>query len=205
MQFGSARSTTEARKSRHLDICLEEDVASSLDAGFRRLRLRHEALPDFSLADVEIATTFLGHALGAPLLISSMTGGTERARSINRNLAQAAERNGVALALGSQRAALENRALLETYAVRDVAPSVLLFANLGAVQLNYGVTPHDARRMVEAIGADGLYLATGHEGLGITTSLGTARLLADQVLGRAPAIPVEPYLPARAARGVVHV
>jgi isopentenyl-diphosphate delta-isomerase len=149
---------TEARKSRHLDICLEDDVASHLDAGFSAVRLRHEALPECALEDVDRSTTLFGHALTAPILISSMTGGTERARAINYNLALAAERAGVALALGSQRAALEDPALLATYRVRDVAPRVVLFANIGAVQFNYGVTVDDAIRAVENIGADGLYL-----------------------------------------------
>jgi isopentenyl-diphosphate delta-isomerase len=153
-----APSTTEARKSRHLDICLEDDVASGLDAGFSRVRLQHEALPECALEDVDLSTTLFGRALRAPFLISSMTGGTERSRSINHNLAIAAERAGVALALGSQRAALEDPALLATYRVRDVAPGVILFANLGAVQFNYGVTIDDARNIVESIAADGLYL-----------------------------------------------
>jgi isopentenyl-diphosphate delta-isomerase len=149
---------TEARKSRHLDICLEDDVASHLDAGFSGVRLRHEALPECALEDVDLTTTLFGHTLAAPILISSMTGGTERARSINYNLAIAAERAGVALALGSQRAALEDPALLATYRVRDVAPRVVLFANIGAVQFNYGVTVDDAIMTVESIAADGLYL-----------------------------------------------
>jgi isopentenyl-diphosphate delta-isomerase len=149
---------TEARKSRHLDICLEDDVASHLDAGFSAVRLRHEALPECALEDVDMSTTLFGHTLAAPILISSMTGGTERARAINYNLAIAAERAGVALALGSQRAALEDPALLATYRVRDVAPRVVLFANIGAVQFNYGVTVDDAIRAVENIAADGLYL-----------------------------------------------
>ena len=149
---------TEARKSRHLDICLEDNVASHLDAGFSAVRLRHEALPECALEDVDMSTTRFGHTLTAPILISSMTGGTERARAINYNLAIAAERAGVALALGSQRAALEDPALLATYRVRDVAPRVVLFANIGAVQFNYGVTVDDAIRAVENIAADGLYL-----------------------------------------------
>jgi isopentenyl-diphosphate Delta-isomerase len=149
---------TEARKSRHLDICLEDDVASTLDAGFGAVRLRHEALPDFSLADVDCATTFLGKRQRAPLMISSMTGGTARARDINRRLAAAAQGGGIALALGSGRAALENDELLATYRVRDIAPSIVLFANLGAVQLNYGITTDDARRLVDALEADALYL-----------------------------------------------
>ena len=87
-----------------------------------------------------------------------MTGGTERARDINYNLAIAAEKAGVALGLGSQRAALEDTRLLSTYRVRDVAPRVVLFANIGAVQLNYGVGVEDAQRVVDSIGANGLYL-----------------------------------------------
>ena len=149
---------TEARKSRHIDICLDDDVASRADAGFGAVRLRHEALPDFALEDVDTKALFLGHSLRAPLLVSSMTGGTERAASINRNLAVAAEAAGIALALGSQRAAIENGALLATYDVRSVAPNVVLFANIGAVQLNYGVSIDDVRKTIEAIGAHGLFL-----------------------------------------------
>jgi isopentenyl-diphosphate delta-isomerase len=149
---------TDARKSRHLDICLGEDVASRLDAGFAGVRLQHEALPEFALADVDCGTQFLGFRLKAPLLISSMTGGTQRARDLNRRLAAAAQAGGIAIGLGSGRAALENAELAATYAVRDVAPTTLLFANLGAVQLNYGVTVDDARRLVELHGADALYL-----------------------------------------------
>jgi isopentenyl-diphosphate delta-isomerase len=153
-----AQHATEARKSRHLDICLEDDVASSLDTGLSRVRLRHEALPECALEDIDTSVDFLGHRLRAPVMISSMTGGTQRAQAINYNLAIAAQEAGVALALGSQRAALEDERLLPTYKVKDVAPRVTLFANIGAVQLNYGVTVDDARRAVESISADGLYL-----------------------------------------------
>jgi isopentenyl-diphosphate Delta-isomerase len=150
--------STEQRKSRHLDVCLDEDVASRLDAGWDAVRLRHEALPEIALADVDVSTTFLGSPLRAPLLISSMTGGTARAAEINRRLARGAEAAGIAFALGSGRAMLEDDALRTTFDVRPVAPKVVLFANLGAVQLNYGVRPEDARRLVGALGANGLYL-----------------------------------------------
>lgn len=150
--------STEQRKSRHLDVCLDEDVASRLDAGWDAVRLRHEALPEIALADVEIATSFLGLALRAPLIISSMTGGTARAAEINRRLARGAEAAGIAFALGSGRAMLEDEALRATFDVRPVAPNVVLFANLGAVQLNYGVTVDDARRLVDTLRANGLYL-----------------------------------------------
>ena len=150
--------STERRKSRHLDVCLDDDVASRLDAGWDAVRLRHEALPEIALADVDVATTFLGRALRAPLLISSMTGGTARAAEINRRLARGAEAAGIAMALGSGRAMLEDPALRATFDVRAVAPKVVLFANLGAVQLNYGVRIDDARRLVDELDADGLYL-----------------------------------------------
>jgi isopentenyl-diphosphate delta-isomerase len=150
--------STEQRKSRHLDVCLQDDVASRTPAGWEEVRLRHEALPEIALADVDLSTTFLGLPLRAPLIISSMTGGTQRAAEINRRLARAAEAAGIAFALGSGRAMLEEPALASTFAVRTVAPKVVLFANLGAVQLNYGVRVDDARRLVEAVGAQGLYL-----------------------------------------------
>jgi isopentenyl-diphosphate delta-isomerase len=150
--------STEQRKSRHLDVCLDDDVASRLDAGWSAVRLRHEALPEMALADVDVGTAFLGFPLRAPLLISSMTGGTERAAEINRRLARGAEAAGIAFALGSGRAMLEDDALRTTFDVRSVAPRVVLFANLGAVQLNYGVRVDDARRLVDTLGANGLYL-----------------------------------------------
>ncbi len=149
---------TEARKARHLDVCLDEDVRSALDPGWDGVRLRHEALPEIALEDVDPRMTFLGHSLGAPILVSSMTGGTERAGVINRRLAVAAERGGIALGLGSGRALIENPALLPTFDVRPQAPHALLFANLGAVQLNYGITVDDVRRMIEALQADALFL-----------------------------------------------
>ena len=150
--------STEQRKSRHLDVCLDDDVASRLDAGWEAVRLRHEALPEIALADVDVGTAFLGLPLRAPLLISSMTGGTSRAAEINRRLARGAEAAGIAFALGSGRAMIEDDALRATFDVRPVAPRVVLFANLGAVQLNYGVRINDARRLVDRLQANGLYL-----------------------------------------------
>jgi isopentenyl-diphosphate delta-isomerase len=149
---------TEARKARHLDVCLDEDVQSVLDPGWDGVHLEHEALPDLALDEVDVSTRFLGFSLRAPLLVSSMTGGTERAATINRRLAAAAERHGIALGLGSGRALIENPTLLPTFAVRDVAPRALLFANLGAVQLNYGIGVDDVRRMVDVLGADALFV-----------------------------------------------
>lgn len=150
--------STEARKARHIDVCLDEDVASRLDAGWEGVRLRHEALPEFALADTDVATSFLGLPLRAPILISSMTGGTQRAAAINRRLAAAADAAGIAFALGSGRAMIEDRSLRKTFDVRPVAPKVALFANLGAVQLNYGVRIDEVRRLIDDLDAHGLYL-----------------------------------------------
>src|SRR5690349_17022658 len=128
------------RKLEHLRVNLEEDVQfPHLTTGFERYSFVHQALPELDLAQVDTATTFLGHALHIPLLISSMTGGTERARAINANLAEAAQATGIAMGLGSQRAGIEDPAVAGTFAIaREHAPDAVIFANLGAVQLNYG-------------------------------------------------------------------
>jgi len=147
------------RKEQHLRICLEEDVQSRWPAaGFADIQLPHEAAPELALDNVDTACDLLGKRLGAPLLISSMTGGTESARQINRNLAGAAQELGLGLALGSLRTALEDPDTLSTYQVRSIAPDILLCANLGAVQLNYGYGPAECQRAIELIGADALIL-----------------------------------------------
>jgi len=105
-----------------------------------------------------VTTTFLGKPLRAPILISGMTGGTAEGRTINRNLAQAAQELGLAMGLGSQRVAFEDRALEETFFVRDIAPDIPLLANLGAVQLNYGFGIPQCREAIKMAGADGLAL-----------------------------------------------
>ncbi|HIQ08416.1 MAG TPA: type 2 isopentenyl-diphosphate Delta-isomerase, partial [Anaerolineaceae bacterium] len=106
----------------------------------------------------DTGVTVFGKRLRAPLLISSMTGGTTEAGVINRRLALAAQETGIAMAVGSQRAALEHPELASTFQVRRYAPDILLFANLGAVQLNYGYTVDHCRRAVEMIEADAFIL-----------------------------------------------
>src|SRR5687768_678921 len=129
---------TTARKADHIRINLEEDVRSGLTTGLERYRFIHQAVPELDMAQVDTRSEWFGQTLRLPFLISSMTGGTDAARAINQTLAQAAQATGIAMGLGSQRAALENPALAATFQVRAVAPDVLIFANLGAVQLNYG-------------------------------------------------------------------
>ncbi len=152
-------NATQRRKGDHIRINLEEDVqAKGITTGLERYRLVHMALPELDLAEVSTATTFLGHHLHAPLLVSCMTGGIERGREINLRLARTARALGCAMGVGSQRAAIEDPSLEYLFQVREAAPDVLLLANLGAVQLNYGYGLDECRRAVEMIGADALVL-----------------------------------------------
>jgi isopentenyl-diphosphate delta-isomerase len=147
-----------SRKSEHLRISLDQDVRSALSNGLDEYRFIHQALPELDFQTLDLGQEIFGRWLRAPLLISSMTGGTPEAAQINRTLAQAAQQCGVALGLGSQRAGLEHPDLAYSFQVRKDAPDVLVLGNLGAVQLNYGYTVDHCRRAVEMIEADALYL-----------------------------------------------
>lgn len=154
-----ATHETQVRKADHLRICLDDNVqCSQVSTGLERLRFRHCALPEVDWQDLDLSTEFLGHRLGAPLLISSMTGGTEEAQRINQRLAATAQRYGLAMGVGSQRVAVENPDLMTTFRVRDVAPDILLLANLGAVQLNYDYGLDQCRRVVDHLEASALIL-----------------------------------------------
>ena len=146
------------RKSDHIRINLEEDVRSGLSSGLEHYRFIHQAAPELNLEEIDLNLKLFGRPLRAPILISSMTGGTPEAAAINRILATAAQETGIAMGLGSQRAAIEHPELASTFQVRQLAPDVLLFANLGAIQLNYGYTVEHCQRAVEMIAADGLIL-----------------------------------------------
>ncbi len=149
----------EQRKSEHLRINLEQDVRfPHLTTGLERYRFVHNALPEVSLDEVELATRFLGKQLQSPLLISSMTGGTAQAQRINYHLAEGAQAAGIAMGLGSLRAAIEAPHLADTFRVRHLAPGILLLANLGAVQLSTGLGVDDCRRIVDLVEADALIL-----------------------------------------------
>ncbi|NLE75992.1 MAG: type 2 isopentenyl-diphosphate Delta-isomerase [Chloroflexi bacterium] len=152
-------TTHDGRKSEHLRISLEEQVGfSHLTTGFEGYRFVHQALPQVDWSAIDLSTTFLGRRLAAPLLISPMTGGTAAAEGINRALAQAAQACGAAMGLGSLRAALEDPGLAHTYRVREVAPDILLLANLGAVQLNYGYGLAHCQKALALAEADALVL-----------------------------------------------
>ncbi|MBE9475271.1 MAG: type 2 isopentenyl-diphosphate Delta-isomerase [Chloroflexi bacterium] len=149
---------TSSRKADHIRINLDEDVRSGLTSGLEHYHFTHQALPEINLEEVDLGLQVFERSLNAPLLISSMTGGTEQAGKINRTLAEAAQETGIAMGLGSQRAAIENPDLHSTFQVRQYAPDILLFANLGAVQLNYDYGLAQCQQAVEMIAADALIL-----------------------------------------------
>lgn len=155
----TALTKTQKRKKEHLELCLDtESVSSPSSTGLEVYRFVHNALPELDIDEIDVSTTFLGKRLKAPILISSMTGGFDLARKVNRNLASAAQALGLAMGVGSQRVAIEEPSAAASFQVRDLAPDILLFGNLGAVQLNYGYGIAQCRRAVAMIGADGLIL-----------------------------------------------
>ncbi len=151
-------AATQSRKADHLRVCLEDDVQSQQTTGFERYRFMHCCLPELDRSEIDLSTRFLGKTLNAPLLISSMTGGTELAQTINYRLAAVAQHYKIAMGVGSQRVAIENPQVAATFAVRSLAPDILLFANLGAVQLNYHYGIEECQRVVDSLEADALIL-----------------------------------------------
>ncbi len=143
------------RKQEHIQLALDDRM--QLDGHFfDGLRFEHDALPELDMGAIDLGVRFLERELAAPLLISCMTGGTEEAGRINRNLALAAEEVGIAIGVGSQRKAIEDPSQAESFRIRELVPSVPLLANLGAVQLNYGFGLDECRRAVDMIEADAL-------------------------------------------------
>ena len=147
----------QERKSDHLRICVEKDVEAG-NPGFDKIRLVHDALPEVDFDEIDLSIKFLGKPLKIPFIIEAITGGNKEAKSINKGIAKAAQELGVGFGVGSQRAAIEDASLAETYQVRDVAPDAFIIANLGAVQLNCGYGLEECRKAVEMIGADALAL-----------------------------------------------
>lgn len=151
-------SLIQQRKDEHLQICLEENVESGVSSGLGGYRLEYDALPEVDLDEIDLSVELLGKKLAAPLLVGSMTGGSDWAGTLNQRLARVAAKLGLGMALGSQRAMLKHPATTASFAVRQHAPELpLLLGNIGAVQLNYGVTHDDLRRLVHDVDADGLY------------------------------------------------
>jgi isopentenyl-diphosphate delta-isomerase len=148
-------SHVSRRKLEHLDLCASQDVEGRRSTLLEEVGLIHEALPELAVAEIDLTVPLFGRSLRAPILISGMTGGAERARGINLALASAAQKYGLAMGLGSQRAMWVDPELASTYRVRDVAPDIVLLANVGAVQLR-DAGAHAARELVDAVKADAL-------------------------------------------------
>lgn len=147
----------DTRKRDHIDLCATGDVAFRQKTTLlEQVELVHDALPELAVDEVDTSCKVLGKRLRAPILVAAMTGGTERARQINRDLAALAERRGYGFGLGSQRAMLDPASAKdETYAVRDVAPTTLLLGNLGGVQAA-AADLAAVRDVIARVGADAL-------------------------------------------------
>ncbi len=151
--------STVQRKAEHIRICLESDVQFQTQrSGFDCYHFVHQCLPELNYAEIDLTTKLFNKHLGAPILISSMTGGTEQAKQINYRLAAVAQEYKLAMGVGSQRVAIERPDVADTFQVRKLAPDILLFANLGAVQLNYSYGIDQCMQAVESLAADALIL-----------------------------------------------
>ncbi|MBI4300877.1 MAG: type 2 isopentenyl-diphosphate Delta-isomerase [Chloroflexi bacterium] len=147
------------RKAEHLSISLEQDVAfKEVSTGLENYSFVHQALPEIDAASVDVSLDLFGKRLASPIVISCMTGGIQAAAEINRRLAEAAQALGLAMGVGSQRVAIEDGERARYFQIRDVAPDILLFANLGAVQLNNGYGVRECQAAVDMVGADALVL-----------------------------------------------
>lgn len=147
------------RKNEHVEIVASDESMDRRKFYFDSIRLTHRALPEINLADVDPSVEFCGKKLSFPFMISSMTGGSgEELRTINHNLAAAAQAEGVAMGVGSQRVMFDDPEAAASFDLRDVASDALLFSNLGAVQLNYGMTTGQIQSAIDVLKADGLIL-----------------------------------------------
>jgi len=153
------QNTTNRRKTEHIEIIRSNSTVDRGKNYFDAIRLAHRALPEIDLNDVDPSVTFMGVGLSFPLLISSMTGGDHKLlRTINRNLASAAESARVALGVGSQRVMFDYAGARRSFELRSHAPTTLLFSNLGAVQLNCGYTVEHCRRALDILDGNALFL-----------------------------------------------
>ena len=155
----NSNNAATTRKKQHLDISLNCNIQSKkISTGFERYYFIHQALPEIDLDEIDLSTSIFGKNLNIPLMISPLTGGIEESDRINEKLAKVAQAKGIAMGVGSQRVAIEKMRPGSRCRLRDIAPDILLFANIGAVQLNYGFTIEECRDAIGMIKADGLML-----------------------------------------------
>lgn len=150
-------SRTSSRKEQHVRITLDRDVSfRGKSAGFEKFDLVHNALPELNLADVDPSTTFLGKPVGLPIIVSSMTGGYRDAMRINRGLAEVCAELRLPMGVGSQRQAIEDDTHHRSYSVvREAAPDIPVFGNIGAAEVAKLRTADPVRRLADLVRADG--------------------------------------------------
>ena len=145
-------------KLKHIEACLNDESQYHKSAGFENVEIMHQAASCLCLSDIDTKTTFLSHRLKAPLMIAPMTGGMEMGALLNERFAKAAEHFGIAMGVGSQRLALEDESVKNSFSVRKFAKTALIFANLGAAQLVRGLNSEHALRAVAMIEAQALFI-----------------------------------------------
>lgn len=146
------------RKDDHMRINAEENVQSTISSGLEHFYFDHQTLPELDLVQIDTTMTIFKKKQNAPIFISSMVGGTKGASELNFLFARTAQAFGIGMGIGSLRIGLQDPQRMRYFALRSVAPDILLMANIGAIQLNNAVSPDDCRKLVEQIGADGLIL-----------------------------------------------
>lgn len=151
----ASQTQISRRKRDHLKIATSK-ISQTGNPGFDRYQFIHNALPEINFDDIDASTTFLDKKVRYPFFISCMTGGVAEGKRINRNLAAAAQKYGIAMGVGSQRAAIEHPELADLFMAREVAPDIPLIANVGLVQLNYGFGARDYQKIIDMIDADAL-------------------------------------------------
>jgi len=147
---------TRKRKADHIKICLEQKAqARKATTGFNHVHLIHKALPEVDRSKIDLSTVFLGHKFQAPIIVGAITGGTEEAAEINASIAEAIDKLGLGMGVGSQRAAIEDKQFAKTFAIaRKKAPSAFLMANIGGVQLVHGYGVKEVKKAMAMIDAD---------------------------------------------------
>lgn len=150
--------TRQKLKLKHVEACLLPESQYLKTAGFEKISLPNEASSSINFKDISLKTTFLSRELHTPLMIAPMTGGTELSTKLNRIWANVAEHFLMAMGVGSLRLALEESSVRSSFLVRQYAPNILLFANLGAAQLGRSISCENAQKAVEMIKADALFI-----------------------------------------------
>ena len=164
-EFKMSEETTARRKDSHLDLCASQEVEPAQNSTlFECVHLVHCAMPELSLDELDFTAELFGRRLKYPVVITGMTGGTDRAARVNRDLAALAEKYGLAFGVGSQRAMAEDARRASTFQVRDVAPTALVLGNIGLRQAAV-LGARGVRELGKAIGADAmaLHLNAGQE------------------------------------------